>query len=51
MDDLKQKTKKSIVWNAIEKVGMQVIALVTGLYVVRNVSESDMGFIGALTIL
>ncbi len=50
MDDLKQKTKKSIVWNAIEKVGMQVIALVTGLYVVRNVSESDMGFIGALTI-
>ena len=50
MDDLKQKTKKSIVWNAIEKVGVQLIALVTGLYVVRNVSESDMGFIGALAI-
>lgn len=50
MDNLKQKTKKSIVWNAIEKVGVQLIALVTGLYVVRNVSESDMGFIGALTI-
>lgn len=50
MDDLKQKTKKSIVWNAIEKVGVQLIALITGLYVVRNVSESDMGFIGALTI-
>ncbi len=48
--NLKQKTKKSIVWNAIEKVGVQLIALVTGLYVVRNVSESDMGFIGALTI-
>lgn len=50
MDDLKQKTKKSIVWNAIEKVGVQLIALLTGLYVVRNVSETDMGFIGALAI-
>ena len=50
MDNLKQKTKRSIVWNAIEKVGVQLIALLTGLYVVRNVSETDMGFIGALTI-
>ena len=43
MDNLKQKTKKSIVWNAIEKVGVQLIALLVGLYVVRNVSETDMG--------
>ncbi len=50
MDNLKNKTKKSIVWNAIEKVGVQLIALVTGLYVVRNVSDTDMGFIGALAI-
>ncbi len=50
MDDLKQKTKKSIVWNAIEKVGVQLFALVTGLYVVRNVSDVDMGYMGALAI-
>ena len=50
MDNLKQKTKKSIVWNAIEKVGVQLIALLTGLYVVRNVSETDMGFIGLVDL-
>lgn len=49
-DDLKQQTKRSIVWNAIDKVGFQFVALVVGLITARCLSPNDFGLMGALAI-
>jgi len=49
-DNLKQKTANSFLWNAFDKVGFQVIALVVGIITARLLSPKDFGLIGALAI-
>lgn len=48
--DLKKETTRSILWNAIDKVGFQVVAFVVGLVTLRLLSPGDFGLIGALAI-
>lgn len=48
--DLKKETTRSIWWNAIDKVGFQVVAFVVGLVTLRLLSPGDFGLIGALAI-
>lgn len=49
-DDLKQQTKRSIVWNALDKVGFQAVAFIVGLVTARCLSPDDFGLLGALAI-
>ncbi len=49
-EDLKKETTRSILWNAIDKVGFQVVAFVVGLVTLRLLSPGDFGLIGALAI-
>lgn len=48
--DLKKETTRSIIWNAFDKVGFQVVAFVVGLVTLRLLSPRDFGLIGALAI-
>lgn len=48
--DLKKQTTRSILWNAFDKVGFQVVAFVVGLVTLRLLSPRDFGLIGALTM-
>ncbi len=47
---LKHDTVLSLLWNAIDKVGFQVIAFIIGLITLRLLSPNDFGLIGALAI-
>ncbi|MCK9155284.1 MAG: lipopolysaccharide biosynthesis protein [Paludibacteraceae bacterium] len=49
-EDLRKKTKKSIFWNALDKVGFQVVALLIGLITARLLTPKDFGYVGALAI-
>ncbi len=49
-EDLKSTTAKSLIWNAIDKVGVQVIALVVGIITARLLSRDDFGYIAALAL-
>lgn len=49
-DSLKKKTVSSLIWNAIDKVGFQAIALIVGVITARILSPKDFGLIGALSI-
>ena len=49
-DNLKQKTTNSILWNAFDKVGFQLIALIVGIITARLLSPKDFGLIGSLAI-
>lgn len=48
--DLKKQTVNSIVWNALDKVGFQVVAFVVGLITLRLLTPRDFGLVGALAI-
>ncbi len=48
--NLKRDTIRSLVWNAFDKVGFQVIAFFIGLLTLRLLSPGDFGLIGALAI-
>lgn len=48
--DLKKQTVNSIVWNAFDKVGFQVVAFVVGLITLRLLTPRDFGLVGALAI-
>lgn len=50
MNDLKQQTTQSIIWNFMDKVGYQVIALLVGIFTVRLLTPEDFGYIGALAV-
>lgn len=50
MDELKQQTTKSFVWNFLDKVGYQVISLLVGLVTLRLLSPTDFGYTGALAV-
>lgn len=48
--DLKKETILSLLWNAFDKVGFQVIAFAIGLITLRLLTPRDFGLIGALAI-
>ena len=48
--NLKKETIISLLWNAFDKVGFQIIAFVIGLVTLRLLSPRDFGLIGALAI-
>jgi O-antigen/teichoic acid export membrane protein len=47
---LKKNTIVSMIWNAVDKVGFQVVALMVGIITARLLSERDFGLIGALSV-
>lgn len=49
-ESLKKKTVSSLIWNAIDKVGFQLIQLIVGVITARILSPKDFGLIGALSI-
>lgn len=48
--DLRKETARSILWNALDKVGFQVVAFAVGLVTLRLLTPRDFGLIGALAI-
>lgn len=48
--NLKKQTTISLVWNGIDKVGYQVIALFVGIITARILTPADFGYIAALAI-
>ncbi len=49
-NSLKKKTVSALVWNALDKIGFQFIALLVGIITARLLSPKDFGLIGALSI-
>ena len=49
-EDLKRKTTKALVWSSADKVGQQLFYLVAGIILARQLSPSDYGKVGVLTI-
>lgn len=47
---LKQQTIFSLLWNAFDKIGFQLIAFIIGLITLRMLSPEDFGLMGALAI-
>ena len=50
MDNIKQKTKIGIFWNAFEKVFVQGVSFVLNIILARLLSPHDYGTIGMLTV-
>ena len=50
MENLKEKTAKSIAWGAINNGTTQVLNLVFGIVLARKLSESDYGIVALITI-
>lgn len=48
--NLKRQTTISLLWNGINKVGYQVIALLVGIITARLLSPTDFGYIAALAL-
>lgn len=48
--NLKKQTTISLLWNGIDKVGYQVIALCVGIITARLLSPTDFGYIAALAL-
>ncbi|MDR3705522.1 MAG: lipopolysaccharide biosynthesis protein [Paludibacteraceae bacterium] len=49
-ETLKKKTVSALVWNGVDKIGVQVIQFSVGILTARILSPKDFGLIGALTI-
>ncbi|MCQ2343791.1 MAG: lipopolysaccharide biosynthesis protein [Paludibacteraceae bacterium] len=47
---LKQETTKSFIWNFLDKIGYQLIALIVGIFTLRLLSPTDFGYTGALAV-
>lgn len=50
MSDIKQKTKIGMIWNALEKIVLQIISFVLNIILARLLTPHDYGTIGMLTI-
>ena len=50
MENLKEKTAKSIAWGAINNGTTQVLNLIFGIVLARNLSEADYGIVALITI-
>ncbi|OUN73189.1 lipopolysaccharide biosynthesis protein [Barnesiella sp. An55] len=49
-ESLKKKTTKALVWSSADKVGQQLFYLVAGIILARQLSPTDYGKVGVLTI-
>lgn len=49
-ETLKQKTTRSLLWNALDKVGFQFFAFVIGAITANLLSPEDFGLMGALAL-
>lgn len=47
---LKEKTAKGLLWGGISNGGQQVLNLVFGIFLARQLSAADYGMVGMLTI-
>ena len=50
MDNLKEKTAKSIAWGAVNNGTTQVLNLIFGIVLARKLSEADYGIVALITI-
>ena len=50
MDNLKERTAKSIAWGAINNGATQVLNLIFGIILARKLSEADYGIVALITI-
>ncbi len=50
MENLKEKTAKSIAWGAVNNGTMQVLNLIFGIVLARQLSETDYGMVALITI-
>lgn len=50
MSNLKQKSIDAIIWNLIEKYGIQIIKLIIGVILARLLTPADYGLIGLITV-
>jgi O-antigen/teichoic acid export membrane protein len=50
LSDLKQKSIDAIIWNLVEKYGIQMVGLVIGIVLARLLTPSDYGLIGMITV-
>ena len=50
MKDLKQKSIDGVIWNLLEKFGVQFIKLVLGVILARILTPADYGLIGMITV-
>lgn len=48
--ELKQKTRSAFLWNLLDRVGTQLIAVVTGIVLARMLGAAEYGLTGALAI-
>ena len=48
--NLKKQTTISLIWNGLNKVGYQVIALLVGIVTARLLTPTDFGYIAALAM-
>lgn len=49
-ENLKKKTTKALVWSSADKLGQQLFYLVAGIILARQLSPTDYGKVGVLTI-
>ena len=47
---MKRNTIFALLWNGIDKVGFQVIALLVGIFTARLLTPKDFGLMGALSV-
>jgi O-antigen/teichoic acid export membrane protein len=50
MENLKQKSINGIIWNLIEKFGVQLIKLILGVILARLLTPEDFGLVGMVTV-
>ena len=50
MTDLRKKTKYGILWNAVEKFGVQGVSFILNIILARLLMPSDYGLLGLLTV-
>lgn len=48
--ELQQKTRSAFLWNLIDRVGTQLIAVITGIVLARMLGAAEYGLTGALAI-
>ena len=50
MESLKQKSINGVIWNLIEKIGVQLIKLILGVILARLLTPEDYGLVGMVTV-
>ena len=50
MKNLQQKSVDGVIWNLIEKFGIQLVKLVLGVVLARLLTPADYGLIGMITV-